>query len=191
MARLQILELPEGAGDDRPPFILVVDQAPTDETGFDALRRDLGTPDDLLERIGARAVLLFEDTIDIPANDPVPAGDGLSDAQYAEMATTVRRALGIDITEGTPDIAAWLLTACRELEKSEAAREHLKQEHSEARMWAAELDEALARVRNLPTQPELMNAEQEHPSVWLHGYKCGVLAARSATRPRDEEPHHA
>lgn len=69
MARLQILELPEGTGDDRPPFILVVDQVPTDEAGFDALRRDLGTPDDLLERIGARAVLVFEDTIDIPAND--------------------------------------------------------------------------------------------------------------------------
>ncbi|MER7623935.1 hypothetical protein [Streptomyces sp. NPDC126503] len=69
MARLQILELPEGVNDDRPPFILVIDQMPTDETGFDALRRDLGTPDDLLERIGARAVLVFEDTIDIPAND--------------------------------------------------------------------------------------------------------------------------
>ncbi|MFE2047994.1 hypothetical protein ACFXAS_05765 [Streptomyces sp. NPDC059459] len=69
MARLQILELPEGSSDDRPPFVLVVDQVPTDEAGFDALRRDLGTPDDLLERIGARAVLVFEEAIDIPAND--------------------------------------------------------------------------------------------------------------------------
>lgn len=69
MARLQILELPEGTGDDRPPFILVIDQVPTDEAGFDALRRDIGTPDDLVERIGAHAVLVFEDTIDLPAND--------------------------------------------------------------------------------------------------------------------------
>lgn len=69
MARLQILELPEGANDDRPPFILVIDQAPTDLAGFDALRRDLGEHEDLLERIGARAVLVFEETIDIPAND--------------------------------------------------------------------------------------------------------------------------
>ncbi|WP_030168903.1 hypothetical protein [Streptomyces sp. NRRL S-813] len=69
MARLQILQLPEGAGDDRPPFILVIDQVPTDETEFDALRRDLGTAEDLVDRIGARAVLVFEDTIDIPAND--------------------------------------------------------------------------------------------------------------------------
>ncbi|MGW1015591.1 hypothetical protein [Streptomyces niveus] len=69
MARLQILELPEGAGDDRPPFVLVIDQVPTDEDKFDAIRRDLGTPEDLVERIGARAVLVFEDTIEIPAND--------------------------------------------------------------------------------------------------------------------------
>jgi hypothetical protein len=68
MARLQILELPEGSNDDRPPFVLVVDQVPTDEAGFDALRRDLGD-DNLAERIGARAVLVFEETIDIPAND--------------------------------------------------------------------------------------------------------------------------
>lgn len=69
MARIQILPLPEGACDERPPFALVIDQVPTDETGFDALRRDVGTPDDLIERIGARAVLVFEDTIEIPAND--------------------------------------------------------------------------------------------------------------------------
>ncbi|MFC8065517.1 hypothetical protein [Streptomyces sp. NPDC057293] len=68
MARLQILELPTGADDDRPPFVLVVDQMPADEPGFEALRRDL-TDGNLAERTGARAVLVFEDTIDIPAND--------------------------------------------------------------------------------------------------------------------------
>jgi hypothetical protein len=68
MARLQILELPEGSNDDRPPFVLVVDQMPADEPGFEALRRDL-TDGNLAERTGARAVLVFEDTIDIPAND--------------------------------------------------------------------------------------------------------------------------
>jgi hypothetical protein len=69
MARLQILELPEGADDDRPPFVLVVDQVSADEPAFDALRRDLGDHGDLLVRIGARAVLVFEETIDIPANE--------------------------------------------------------------------------------------------------------------------------
>ncbi len=67
MARLQILELPESTNDDRPPFVLVVDQVPRDEAGFDALRRDLS--DDVAQRIGARAVLAFETTINIPTND--------------------------------------------------------------------------------------------------------------------------
>ena len=31
MARLQILELPEGAGDDRPTFVLVVSDHPSDK----------------------------------------------------------------------------------------------------------------------------------------------------------------
>ena len=75
MARLQILELPEG-DDDRAPFVLVIDQVPTDDAGFDAIRRDLGTPEDLIERIGARAVLVFEDTIEIPGNDVPVDADG-------------------------------------------------------------------------------------------------------------------
>jgi hypothetical protein len=68
MARLQILELPEGSGDERPPFILVIDQMPTSEPEFDTLRRDLAD-NDIAARTGARAVLAFEETIDIPANE--------------------------------------------------------------------------------------------------------------------------
>ncbi|MGW1949056.1 hypothetical protein ACWCRC_32630 [Streptomyces sp. NPDC001940] len=55
--------------------------------------------------------------------------------------------------------------------------DHLKQ--------AAEFDEALTRVRNLPETPEVMNASQPHFDVWRHGYSCGVRAAKSATRPRN------
>ncbi|GAP46881.1 hypothetical protein [Streptomyces azureus] len=70
MARLQILELPEGAGDERPPFVLVVDQY---EPQRYILGPDQPEPVDqfagIAERIGARAVLVFEETIDIPAND--------------------------------------------------------------------------------------------------------------------------
>ncbi|MFH9574196.1 hypothetical protein ACH4MG_27110 [Streptomyces sp. NPDC017454] len=71
MARLQILELPSGADDDRPPFILVVDQ-------YEPQRYIMGPGQDpepisefdgIAEKIGARAVLVFQDTIDIPAND--------------------------------------------------------------------------------------------------------------------------
>lgn len=68
MARLQILELPEGSSDDRPPFVLVVDQVPRNGLASNALRRDLAD-NDIATRTGARAVLVFEDTIDIPAND--------------------------------------------------------------------------------------------------------------------------
>ena len=233
MARLQILELPEGSGDDRPSFALVVDQYRPLRYMQGLDQGDLPEVADefegVAEKIGARVVLVFQETVEIPANGPSLDADEVevSEADFTEMATVLRRALGIDITEGSPNLAGWLLTACRELEKSEAARRHLREERVEARQWArhgyeigqkhcgwsdhgvapdwltegwpphfdsckhlkqmAEFDEALTRVRGLPTEPEVMNSEQEHPSVWLHGYKCGVLAARSAAVPRDEK----
>ncbi|MFE9777713.1 hypothetical protein ACFYPA_06100 [Streptomyces sp. NPDC005775] len=70
MARLQILELPEGSGDDRPPFVLVIDQyegveVPPGAAQESRLLRYQG----MAEQIGARAVLIFDDTINIPANE--------------------------------------------------------------------------------------------------------------------------
>lgn len=67
MARLQILQLPEGASDEQPPFLLVIDQAEpaTDPLGDE---KPLPLPDGLAEQVGARAVLVFNETIDIPAN---------------------------------------------------------------------------------------------------------------------------
>ncbi|MEU8829348.1 hypothetical protein [Streptomyces sp900116325] len=67
MARLQILELPEGADDDRPPFVLVVDQANYDS--LSSLSVALEGWQNIKDQIGARAVLVFEETIDIPANE--------------------------------------------------------------------------------------------------------------------------
>ncbi|MEU1434055.1 hypothetical protein ABZ438_08140 [Streptomyces sp. NPDC005786] len=60
MARLQILELPEGSGDDRPPFVLVIDEWTNPFHGL---------PNEWAEKIGAQGVLVFEETIDIPANE--------------------------------------------------------------------------------------------------------------------------
>lgn len=74
MARLQILELPEGSSDDRPPYVLVVDQMPKDDAAFEALRCDLGFA--TAQQVGARAVLVFEETIDIPANEVSLDPDG-------------------------------------------------------------------------------------------------------------------
>ncbi|MGW0780331.1 hypothetical protein [Streptomyces sp. NPDC002913] len=70
MARLQILELPDGVGDDRPPFVLVIDQYAPQRY---ILGPDRPEPVDqfegVAEKIGARAVLVFEENVDIPAND--------------------------------------------------------------------------------------------------------------------------
>ncbi|NML55384.1 hypothetical protein HHL19_16570 [Streptomyces sp. R302] len=89
MPRLQILELPEGADDDRPPFALVIDQA--DEALIGSLlctkRED---PDfDLASRIGARTVLVFEETMEIPANDLPVDEHGLPLTIHIEADTTV------------------------------------------------------------------------------------------------------
>lgn len=56
--------------------------------------------------------------------------------------------------------------------------EHLKQ--------AAEYDEALTRVRNLPDRPDVMDARQPNAGDWLAGYRVGVLDAKSAARPGNE-----
>lgn len=118
MARIQILELPEGSSDDRPPFILVVDQWTSPFHGH---------AHDWAATVGAQGVLVFEDAIDIPAND-LGGYNGIPDGDYTAFAATVGRVLGIDASTAVPDVAGWLTTACRELEKSEAAREQLRQE---------------------------------------------------------------
>jgi hypothetical protein len=74
MARLQILELPEGPDDSRPPFVLVVD-------GYAPRRYVLGTGQTgeprsefhgVAETIGARAILTFVEQVEIPANELLP-----------------------------------------------------------------------------------------------------------------------
>ncbi|WP_326779745.1 hypothetical protein OG481_02285 [Streptomyces longwoodensis] len=72
MARLQILELPSGADDDRPPFALVVDQCqgvPLDMVeAVETSWRRVG------EEIGARGTLVLLEAVTIPANEPTPTG---------------------------------------------------------------------------------------------------------------------
>jgi hypothetical protein len=64
MARLQILELPSGVGDERPPFLLVIDQA-----SEQFVTEVAANSKDIAEAVGARAVCVFEETVEIPAND--------------------------------------------------------------------------------------------------------------------------
>lgn len=69
MARLQILELPAGPDDDRPPFVLVVDECQPQRIvlGDGAPWRDYWQ--DLADKIGARGVIVTPETVVIPAND--------------------------------------------------------------------------------------------------------------------------
>jgi hypothetical protein len=74
MARLQILELPtinRDEGPDETPFILVIDQV-DEGTAADIAR----WPDDIAKRTGARHVLCFSETVDIPANETPVDPDG-------------------------------------------------------------------------------------------------------------------
>ncbi|MEV6504770.1 hypothetical protein AB0M61_01445 [Streptomyces sp. NPDC051642] len=186
MARLQILQLPEGAGDRRPPFVLVVDQMePQRYILSEGMKAQPDQWDVVAKQIGARGSIVVPDTIDIPANDvpPLPLlsaeADDKPDVDYTEMIETVDRVLGINSGRGKPDVAGWLLTACRELEKSEDARAHLRSERDS-------LKTRLQQVQQTPLGPDAMDAGLEHPNVWLHGYRAGVLAAKAAARSRTE-----
>jgi hypothetical protein len=86
VARLQILQLPEGAGDDRPPFVLVVDQ-------YQPLRcvevtadghPQIGAIDEfagVAEKVGALAVVTFRETVEIPGNDVLLVADDAADSR--------------------------------------------------------------------------------------------------------------
>lgn len=243
MARLQILELPEGSDDDRQPFVLVVDE-------YQPQRYILGPdqtqpePVDLFagiaEKIGARAVLVFEETVEIPANDTtayldVSKGEGIDPLTEAlfDAERYKQDHLGACRTVAAMHAAATGRTGegpirgvVEDVEDVRLRLEQAERDRDEARQWArhgyeigqkhcgwtdhgvapdwltqgwpphidscehlkqmAEFDEALARVRNAPTKPEAMNAQQERPDIWLHGYECGVLAAKAAAQPRNE-----
>jgi hypothetical protein len=184
MARLQILELPAGPDDDRPPFMLVVDQITDDESEQVIASHDVFNG--VAEAAGARAVVAFHGmTVEIPANGTTAYLDAISSEEqdsvdYGELLGIVRRALGVTSEDGPADIAGWLHTACRELEKSEAARAHLRTERDA-------LKKRLQQVQEAPIDPEAIAPGREHPNVWAHGYRAGVLATKAAARPRNEE----
>lgn len=221
MARLQILELPEGDGDDRPPFILVIDQAdeattaslgptppPDTLSPLEGAQRALGVS--VAEQIGARAVLVFEDTIDIPANNTSAFAFSQSEQEVAGSDSRSERA-----NQAEAKLKALFDEASKLQEHLDEARTWARHgyeigqkhcswsDHGVAPAWltegwpphfdscehlkqAAELEEAVARVRATSTEPEVMNANQEHPGVWEHGYGIGVRAAKAALHPRNE-----
>ncbi|MER6598967.1 hypothetical protein [Streptomyces parvus] len=68
MPRLQILQLPKGASEGIPPFVLVIDQAPVGGPLYRRFAEDMDLNDSIAARTGARAVLVFEDTVELLAN---------------------------------------------------------------------------------------------------------------------------
>ncbi|WP_328721745.1 hypothetical protein OHT52_21140 [Streptomyces sp. NBC_00247] len=101
MARLQILELPEGPDDTRPPFVLVVDESAPQRViiGMDYGRvRDHWQ--DAADRIGARGAIVTAETVEIPANDvSVEFREGVQQ-HLGEMYETARRSLSESETLG-------------------------------------------------------------------------------------------
>ncbi|MFF5642953.1 hypothetical protein [[Kitasatospora] papulosa] len=108
MARLQILELPEGTGDDRPPFVLVVDECQPQRVvvGLDSSWQDHWQQ--LADKIGARGVIVTPDTINIPANDLT-----LTHVQEAADGGVIR--LRVE-----PDLTGFTETVMTEVAKAEA-----------------------------------------------------------------------
>ncbi|MFF6966305.1 hypothetical protein ACFY9G_23420 [Streptomyces anthocyanicus] len=96
MARLQILELPEGSNDNRPPFVLVIDQVDDDSPlitdGPDiwpCFKNDTG----------CQHVIVTTETIDIPANDT-----------SGYLATPAKQELVVNLS-GNPDAIRDAITA--------------------------------------------------------------------------------
>ncbi|MFJ8760831.1 hypothetical protein [Streptomyces cyaneofuscatus] len=114
MTRLQILELPMGPDDKRPPFVLVVDEyrPPRPATMQEALFVDPVA--DMAHRAGARGTLVFAETVEIPANELLPTesfelvGDRWLDA---ERMRSITDAAGFDRMDNWPDILAALRAA--------------------------------------------------------------------------------
>jgi hypothetical protein len=78
MPRLQILELPTiyHEGEDETPFVIIIDQATEDirqalasDTALEADGTERPLRETLRDQIGARAILAFAETIEIPANE--------------------------------------------------------------------------------------------------------------------------
>jgi hypothetical protein len=105
MARLQVLTLPsryDGEGELVDPFALILDELPP---GIDPqpLADQLAS---FAVRIGGAGAAAFPMTVNIPANDPLPADRS---ATHAETLNAVRQAL----TEGLGGDLAGLVAALR------------------------------------------------------------------------------
>lgn len=169
MARLQILELPEAVGDDRPPFVLVIDQVTEDEA--EQFTNSANAMDGFGVKAGARAVAVFHGmTMDLPANETRP----LSEDDAPEPTGTAQL---VDAHERTR------LELCDALLLSlDTTWRKLVEQTAERQRELAGLYRQLNKVDNLPERPDVMDANHPDPSGYLHGYGVGIRAAKRAAQ---------
>lgn len=165
MARLQILKLPAGAGDDRPSFAVIVDKVQGDGE-IDPV----ADYSNVAKELGARAVMIFHDTVEIPANEPPPPAD----AAEAERAGVTQIVYAHERTR--LDLCSALLLS------GDTTWRNLVNLARGAREGRDVRAAALERVRGLPEQPAVMDAQYEQPQGYLHGYRVAIGDAKRAAR---------
>lgn len=190
MARLQILQLPEGAGDDRPPYVLVIDQVPSDETKFDAIRRDLLSDGDLAPRLGARAVLCFEETVSIPANEalPLPLLSTEGDEEILRLAEE-RDELHAEIGLAHGQLHSAALSAIRGkhamirelIERAEQAEAERDRDRHRITVADAQISRVRAAITERRTEVAEFEAENK-PSGWSDAVTVTCDRVRDALR---------
>jgi hypothetical protein len=169
VARLQILELPEGAGDDRPPFVLVVDECVPQRIALGAGQSFGDQWQNLADRIGARGVIVTPETVQIPTgqhsagDDPEQAGT--TQLVYAHERTRL-------------DLCSALLvsgdTTWRKLVETVAERQR----------EVADLYRQLDELRVTPDQNAAPPTDQVREVVQGELRKVTEAVQREGTRPR-------
>ncbi|MET9096230.1 hypothetical protein ABZX72_29545 [Streptomyces cyaneofuscatus] len=165
MTRLQILELPMGADDERPPFVLVVDQY-TAQRVVTGARQTAASFVDPMERaageIGARGTLVFAETVEIPANDvSAEFREGLQE-DLGKMYETARRSLSESETLGHTLLQraenAEGRSHAMEVQRNRAAR-HAEQAEA-GRLAADKMLRAVCEVFGGPHQDPVVKARE-------------------------------
>lgn len=187
MPRLQILELPEGSTDDRPPFVLVIDEAPRHGPLFRSFDEDLEMNDRVADRVGARSVLVCEDTIEIPANEVTAEFREGMQAHVAEMYETARQSLSESETLGHKLLQraenAEGRSRAMEVQRDRANR---RAEEAEAgRVAADNMLRAVCEVFGGPHQDPVVKARETLARAEEAEAKLETLTAQ--TRRRDTE----
>lgn len=155
MARIQILELPEGAGDDRPPFILVIDEYEPMRyvQGFGEEAQIVDEFEKTAQLTGARAVLSFQETVTIPANETTAQTEPLLRVGEFEGGEEIRR-----LAEERDELHTEIGLADGQLHG--AALSAIRGKH--------------ANIRELIERAEQAEAERDDARTWArHGYEIG------------------